>query len=340
MAIANQVITPEYALYNGDSIQGMMGAPDGCFGFSIYSPPFFGAKNVLSYSSDELDLSNNQDLPTFMHHYGYCVEQIKRCTMPGRMTAVHVADVAVNGKGKLVDFPGEVIRLHEKMGFDYFARYTIWKEPLRVAMRTKALALRHYQLCKDGTQSGNAGADYLLVFRDRRENKVSVAHPLGLSNYAGERPVPPKLLAKYKNWQDPQTNKLAHWIWQQYASSVWDDIRISRVLPYKEARESEEERHPHPLQLDVIERAIVMWSNPGETVGVPFVGVGSEPYGAVRLGRKAIGWELKASYFRQALKNVARALDPAEQESLELDSAEDYFMEVEGRAEVPDPDEE
>jgi hypothetical protein len=139
----------------------------------------------------------------------------------------------------IIDFPGDIIRLHEKLGFRYHARFAIWKEPLRVAIRTRSKSLTHRQLCADSSLSSNAGADYLLVFRKAGENKVPITHGSGLSKYVGEREVPADLAAKYRNWKDPKTNKLGHWIWQQYASSFWDDIRVGRVLPYKQARDKE-----------------------------------------------------------------------------------------------------
>lgn len=317
--IQNQVVTDHYALYNGDCIQGVSALPSESIHFSLYSPPFCG---LFNYSSDDLDMSNCKSYDEFLDHYGFLVRQIERVTMPGRLSAVHICDVP--GKhGDLLDLPGDVIRMHQKMGFRYHARFCIWKEPLRVAIRTRSKGLMHRQLVKDSSFSNNAGADYLLVFRKKGENPVPISKPSGLAHYAGEREIPDGLVQKYRNWKDPQTNKLAHWIWQQYASSFWDDIRVSRVLPYKAARETDEEKHVHPLQLDVIERAVQLWSNPGERVLSPFMGVGSEVYGAVALGRKGVGFELKSSYFRQAVKNVAMALSPVSQGAMEFEFDQD-----------------
>jgi DNA modification methylase len=174
-----------------------------------------------------------------------------------------------------------------------------------------AKGLAHAQIVDDSTLTDVASADYLLMFRKRGENPVPVTHPTGLHEYAGEREMPLEL-RKYKGWTGKQTeNRFSHWIWRQYASSVWDDIRIERVLPYKESRDPEDERHVHPLQLDVIDRAVTLWSNPREIVLTPFMGVGSEVFGAVRMGRKGIGAELKESYYRQAVRNVAYALENA-----------------------------
>jgi hypothetical protein len=206
--------------------------------------------------------------------------------------------------GGLTDFPGDIIRLHEKIGFEYWGRRCIWKEPLGVRNRTMAKGLAHKQIVEDSSLTTVASADYLLVFRKKGENAEPVSHPTGLHSYAGERMMPSELL-KWKGHTGKQTeNRFSHWIWRQYASSFWDDIRIDRILPYKESKDEEDERHQHPLQLDVIERGVVLWSNPGDVVLTPFLGVGSEAYGAVLNGRKAIGIELKESYYRQAVKNL------------------------------------
>lgn len=317
MAVNDQKVTKDYALYSGDCVEVMAGLPDASVGLSIYSPPFGG---LYQYSSSENDLSNALNYDEFFKHYDFVVKELHRITKPGRMTAVHAMDVPRKGDHGLRDFPGDIIRQHERMGFDYWARYAIWKEPLRTAIRTRSKGLMHRQIVKDSSLVNNAGADYLLVFRKPGENKEPLARPYGLTKYCGERAIPDGLEAKYRDWKDPKTNKLAHWIWQQYASSFWDDIRIGRVLSYKEARESEEEKHCHPLQLDVIERVVLLWSNPGDVVFTPFMGVGSEVYGSVVNGRRGVGAELKASYYRQAVKNVGNAGLEAEQDGLNFDS--------------------
>jgi DNA modification methylase len=161
----------------------------------------------------------------------------------------------------------------------------------------------------DAAYAGVASADYLLIFRKRGENPIPIAHPTGLDHYAGECPIPDELL-KYKGWTGKQTeNRFSHWIWRRYASSIWDDINMGRVLPYQEGKDPDDEKHVHPLQLDVIDRAITLRTNPGEVVLTPFMGVGSEVYSAVELGRKGIGAELKASYYRQAQRNLAHAVE-------------------------------
>lgn len=304
MAVADQVITDRYALYNGDCMEVMADLPPESIHLSVYSPPFAG---LYVYSSNERDLSNVESYDGFFEHYGYVVDEIARVTMPGRMTAVHCMDMPTGNTGRdgLMDFPGDIIRLHRARGFEYVARYHVWKEPLAVRNRTMVKSLAHKTIVDDSSKCTVASADYLLVFRKNGDNPVPIAHPTGLLSYAGAREIPHELL-RYKGWTGNQIeNRYSHWIWRQYASAFWDDIRIDRVLPFRAARDSEDERHVHPLQLDVIERTVQLWSNPGETVLTPFMGVGSEVYGAVSNGRRGIGAELKPSYYRQAVKNLA-----------------------------------
>jgi DNA modification methylase len=282
--------------------------PDGSIHLSIYSPPFAG---LYQYSSSERDLSNSRDYDEFMRHYEYVVRELHRLTMPGRMTAVHCMDIPNSNTGKgdsLMDFPGDIIRLHDRCGWAYNARYHVWKEPLTVRNRTMKKALAHKTIVDDSSKCSVASADYLLVFRRDGENPVPIEHPRGLTEYAGARPIPAELF-RYQNWSGKQIeNRYSHWIWRQYASAFWDDVRLDRVLPYKESRDEEDEKHVHPLQLDVIDRTIVLWSNPKERVATPFMGVGSEVYGAVAADRFGIGIELKPSYYRQSVKNVDEAL--------------------------------
>lgn len=305
MAVADQTVTDRYALYLGDCLEVMPGLPDESVHLSIYSPPFAG---LYQYSSSPNDLSNSRDYPEFMAHYRFVIDELHRLTMPGRMTAVHCMDIPTGNTGKgdgLLDFPGDIIRLHAECGFEYVARYHVWKEPLTVRNRTMVKALAHKTIVDDATRCSVASADYLLVFRRDGTNPVPVAHPVGLTEYAGERQPPAEVLP-YRGWTGSQIeNRYSHWIWRQYASAFWDDVRLDRVLPFRDARDEEDERHVHPLQLDVIDRCLVLWSNPGETVLTPFMGVGSEVYGAVANGRRGIGVELKPSYYRQAVKNLA-----------------------------------
>ena len=304
MAVGDQEIGKNYAIYNGDCIETMAKIGEGKVALSIYSPPFAG---LYHYSSSDQDLSNCRDYAQFFEHYAFVVRELFRLTMPGRMTAVHCMDVPSGncGKDSLIDFPGDIIRLHEKEGWNYIARYSIWKEPLGVRNRTMAKNLAHKTIVEDSSRCSVASADYLLVFRRKGENTVPIAHPHGLMSYAGEREIPPEVL-KWRGWDGNQIeNRYSHWIWRQYASAFWDDIRIGRVLPFRAAKDSDDEKHVHPLQLDVIERCIVLWSNPGEVVFTPFMGVGSEVCGAIVNKRKGVGVELKLSYFVQAQRNIA-----------------------------------
>lgn len=312
----DDVITPMYALYHGDCCEILPNIPDGSVHLSIYSPPFCG---LYQYSSSPKDMSNSRSYEEFFEHYRFLIKHLYRVTMTGRCSAVHCMDIpkdgANAGKG-LIDFTGDIIRAHEAEGWVYGARYHVWKEPLAVRNRTMAKGLAHKQIVDDSVLCDVAAADYLLLFRKKGKNPVPVTHPTGLQTYAGERNIPEEL-HRYKNYKGKQTkNRYSHWIWRQYASAFWDDVRMDRVLPYKEARDKEDEKHVHPLQLDVIERTVVLRSNPMETVLTPFMGVGSEAYGAVINGRRAIGIELKESYFKQAVRNLEAIECQAEVQTL------------------------
>lgn len=315
-SVLDQELTDRYALYCGDCMEVMAALPDGSIHLSLYSPPFAG---LYQYTSSERDLSNCADYPEFFEQYGYVVGELARITMPGRMSAVHCMDVPTGNSGgdALRDFPGDIIRLHAEHGWSYVARYHVWKEPLTVRNRTMKKDLAHRTLVEDSSRCSVASADYLLIFRRAGDNPVPITHPNGLMSYAGDRPIPHELLG-YRGWTGNQReNRYSHWIWRRYADAFWDDVRLDRVLPFREARDEEDERHVHPLQLDVIERAVVLWSNPGERVLSPFMGVGSEVYGAVLNGRFGIGAELKPSYYRQAVRNVA---------AVELESSQDELF--------------
>lgn len=307
MAIADQELTEQYAIYLGDCCEVMPTLPAESVHLSVYSPPFGG---LYHYSSSERDLSNARSYEEFFDHYEFVVEELFRATMPGRMTCVHCADVPSGNCGcdHLRDFPGDIIRLHERHGFQYTGRYHVWKEPLGVRNRTMAKNLAHKTIVDDSSRCSVASADYLLAFRRKGDNPVPITHPTGLPSYAGERTMPHELLT-YKGHEGNQIeNRFSQWIWRQYASAFWDDVRLDRVLPFKAAKDDEDEKHVHPLQLDVIERCIILWSNPGEVVFTPFMGVGSEVYGAVVNGRLGVGVELKPSYYRQAVKNLQAAV--------------------------------
>jgi len=302
MGIIEQEIKDNYAIYNGDCMEVLPNIKDNSVHLSIYSPPF---ADLYNYSSEDEDMSNCRSYEQFLEHYEFLVKEMYRVTMPGRINAVHCMDLKINGDNSAYrDFPGDIIRLHQKEGYIYQSRYCIWKEPFRVALRTRALGLTHRQLIKDSNYCHNAGADYILIFRKKGTNKEPISKPYGLTNYVGIREIPQELVKYMSGWENQRTNKLSQWIWRQYASSHWDDIDGGDVLPYKEARDSDEERHVCPLQLQVIERIIILYSNKNEIVLTPFMGVGSEVYKSLILKRKAIGIELKQSYFRQSQKNI------------------------------------
>jgi DNA modification methylase len=319
--VKEQVIAENYAIYNGDCMDVITEMPNESIDLSVYSPPFAGLYN---YSSDHRDFSNCETKEQFLQQYEFLVKEVARITKPGRITSVHCTDVFDN-TCRLWDFPNEIIKIHERYGFEYRNRITIWKEPLKVRMRTMVQSLMHKFIVEDSTKCFTAMPDYVLVFTKKGENKVPVIHPFGINEYAGETPILPNILRAWNNanntnlnedqlWhhlnkvnEDDKITKLNHYIWQRYASSVWDDIRIDNVLPFRDSKEEDDEKHVHPLQLDVIDRLVELYSNPGEVVFTPFMGVGSEVYSPVSLGRKAIGIELKDSYFKQAILNLKEA---------------------------------
>lgn len=316
MTVRDQLVTDRYAVYNADCMDVLAALPDDSIHASIYSPPFAG---LYHYSSDDRDFSNARDYDEFMEMYGYLIAEKLRVTIPGRLSAVHAAPVPSGNTGKdaMLDFPGDVIRAHRQAGWMWVARHVIWKEPLAVRNRTMAKNLAHRGIVENASFGGVAAADELLIFR-KPGDAEPITHPCGLTgDYAGEEQVPAELL-KFRGWEgDQKLNRYSHWIWRRYASSVWDDIRIDRVLPFRDAKDEDDEKHVHPLQLDVIERFLDLRTLPGEKVLTPFMGVGSEVFAAVKMGRYAIGAELKPSYFTQALRNLAavdeerRADDPA-----------------------------
>lgn len=320
-----QNITNEYALYNADCMDVLASMPDKSIDLSVYSPPFH---DLYTYSSSPRDLSNCSSLAQFVEQYGFIVEELARVTKPGRINAVHCTDICKTN-GTLTDFPHQIIKLYQSNGFELKGRITVWKEPLKVRIRTMVQSLMHKYIVEDSTKCFPSNPDYILIFKRKGENEVPVRHDRGLSYYAGDRPILPNMLTawnnanasniseselweylnkKYKNWDDPKTNKLSHSIWQRYASSLWDDVRDSHVLEYKRSKEEEDEKHVTPTQLDVIDRLVILYSNEGEVIFTPFSGIGTEVYSAVSLKRKGIGSELKTSYFNQSLINMKSAI--------------------------------
>lgn len=265
-----------FAAYHGDCVDVVRQLPDASVGFSVYSPPF---SNLFVYSDSVADMGNSASDEEFAEHYGYLVRELARVTKPGRLSAVHCSDLPFtkwkDGRIGIKDLSGQIIRVHEAEGWTLHSRVTVWKCPVVEMTRTKALGLLYKQLKKDSTRSRQGMADYVLVFRAPGENAEPVAH--------SERDFPLDQ-------------------WQQWASPVWMDIQQTNTLNVQAARDPKDERHICPLQLDLIERALVMWSNRGDTVLSPFMGIGSEGVVSLRTGRKFIGVELKDSYFNQAIR--------------------------------------
>lgn len=319
--IKDQEIKENHAIYNGDCMDVLPQLDDNSVDLSVYSPPFAGLYN---YSSSERDFSNCENKEQFLEQYNFLVAEMSRITKPGRINAVHCTDVFDN-TCRLWDFPHEIIKIHASHGFEYRNRITIWKEPLKVRMRTMVQSLMHKFIVEDSTKCFTAMPDYVLVFTRKGENQIPVTHPYGINHYAGEIPILPNILRAWNNanstdfnaeqlWdhlkatsKENEITKINHYIWQRYASSVWDDIRIDNVLPFRDSKEEDDEKHVHPLQLDVIDRIVELYSNPGEVVLTPFMGVGSEVFSPISMGRKAIGIELKDSYYKQAKLNLVEA---------------------------------
>lgn len=281
MKVMAQDVTDRYAAYNADCIEVVSALPTDSIGFSVYSPPFC---HLFLYSDSERDMGNVKNEAEFFAQYGFLLREIYRATKPGRLTAVHCSDLprtkSTHGEVGLYDMPGDIIRAHQNAGWTYHSRITVWKDPVVEMQRTKALGLLYKQLQKDSTRSRQGMPDYVLVFRKTPADEKA-SDPVGQD--ATQFPV-----LQWQKWADP----------------VWFDIRQTDVLNVQAAREDKDEKHLCPLQLDLIERAIRLWSNPGDTVLSPFLGIGSEGVMALRCGRKFIGAELKSAYFRQAVKNL------------------------------------
>lgn len=271
--VLNQVITDNWALYNGDSVEVINGIPDNSIDLSVYSPPF---QSLYVYSPTERDLGNSRNSAEFFAQYQYIIDGILRITKPGRNTCVHVQQVAASkvndGYIGIKDFRGDVIRAYIARSWTFYGEVTIDKNPQVQAIRTKAKGLMFQQLHKDSVANRPAFGDYILIFQKPGENAV---------------PVIPDV-----------TNEE----WIEWAHPIWYGIRESDTLNVAVARSDEDERHLCPLQLPVIERCVRLYSNPGETVFTPFAGIGSELYTALKFGRKAIGIELKPEYFKVAAK--------------------------------------
>jgi DNA modification methylase len=303
MNVVNQVITDDYAIYEGDSCEIMPFLKEDSIGYSIHSPPFEG---LYKFSNSDRDVSNSEG-DDFHEHYGFIISELLRITKPGRLASVHVmqlpTSITRHGFIGMRDFRGEVVREFQKRGWYFHSEVCIWKDPVIAQQRTKSIRLLHKQMEKDSTISGQGLADYIITFRKPGKNEEPVQGKL--EYYIGEGNAPEPIESKLKRQSlEEATRWYSIEVWQRYASPVWMDINQTRTLQYRGGRDEKDEQHISPLQLDVIERCIHLWSNPGDIVFTPFMGIGSEVYGAVELGRKGIGIELKPSYFKQAVKNL------------------------------------
>jgi DNA modification methylase len=320
--VIDQCLTDKFAMYHADCMEVLPTLPDRSIDVSVYSPPF---PELYQYSDDPRDMTNCTSYDESISQYRFVVREVARLTKPGRLSCVHCTDLR---RGSLYqrDFPGDIVRVHEEVGMHFFCRVTIWKDPWEFARRTRMKSLMHKTVSVvDSSQSRIAPPDYLLVFKKAGANGVPIRHEKGFRYYAGKTPIPADLVKDFGAYEgDPRNNLLSHWIWRQYASPVWMDIRRKRIMPYQAARENAEERHVCPLQLDVIERCLTLWSNPGETLLTPFAGVGSEVYCAILNGRKGIGVELKGTYYRQALANLRDVPEHhQQQDSLAVEEGDD-----------------
>jgi DNA modification methylase len=266
-----------FALYNGDSCEVMKAIPDNSVHYSIFSPPF---AQLYVYSNSVRDLGNCRDTTEFYTQFEFIIQELYRIMIPGRLVSMHCMDLPTqkmrDGFIGLIDFPGQLIHMMCNAGFIYHSRVTIWKDPVVEMQRTKALGLLHKQLKKDSAMCRQGKADYIITFRKPGENSERIEHT---------------------NETFPVSK------WQNYASPVWMDINQSKTLQKESAREEKDEKHICPLQLDVIERCIELWTNENDIVFTPFLGIGSECYQALSMNRRAVGIELKESYYNQAVAN-------------------------------------
>lgn len=323
--VIDQLITEDFAIYHSDCVEGVRGLPDNSVDYSIYSPPF---QSLYVFSNSDRDMSNCASPEEFWRHYRFLIKEHMRTTKPGRLVSVHCANLPTtknhDGFIGIHDFRGEVIRVFQEEGFIFHSEVVIWKDPVVSMQRTKALGLLHKQVKKDSAMSRQGIPDYVVTFRKPGENAEPIAGRLKREEYAGEN-MPPEPRISYTDennrYVERTKEQLDDWasieVWQRYASPVWTDIRQGNVLKdYRNGKDADDGKHITPLQLDVIARCLQLWSNPGDTVLTAFMGIGSEVYSAVKMGRKAIGFELKESYFNVAKKNAVLAVEERNQRGL------------------------
>jgi len=293
--VLDQKIGSHWSLYNGDSVELLRGLAEDSIHFSLFSPPY---SSLYVYSASDRDLGNSRDDAEFFDHFGFIVRELFRVIKPGRLIGVDCMNIPAmkvrDGHIGLKDFRGDLIRAFEKEHFIFHSEHCIWKDPLIEATRTKSIGLMHKQLCKDSAMVRAGIPQYLLAFRKPGKNPEPIPHEHGLQSFVGEN--------------EPTTGVLSHERWRRYASPVWMDIRTTRTLNYRLARTEYDERHICPMSLDIIERAMTLWSNPGDIVLDPFSGIGSTGYVSLQMGRRFIGVELKRSYWEQAWRNLESAV--------------------------------
>ena len=309
--VINQCVTDKYAIYNADCVDVVSGLKNESVDFTIYSPPF---ASLYTYSNSDRDMGNVKNYDEFFDHFAFLTKELYRVMAPGRIMAVHCMNLPTSktrdGYIGINDFRGDLIKQFQKEGFIYHSEVCIWKDPVVAMQRTKALGLLHKQIKKDSTMSRQGIPDYLIAMRKPGINKKPVDGEF--THYVGDNPPAGFVGYQYDDgrwYYLPDSGGTSIDVWQNYASPIWDDIRQSNTLQYQEGRDSDDERHICALQLDVIERAMQLWSKEGDTVLTPFLGIGSEAYMAVKMGRKAIGVELKPSYYALAERHMRAASD-------------------------------
>lgn len=301
MKIINQTEGKNFAAYHGDCVEVAKGMPDNSVHYSVYSPPF---ASLYTYSASDRDMGNCKDDDEFYRHFQFLIKELYRVIIPGRLVSFHCMNLPTSktrdGFIGIKDFRGDLIRAFQKEGFIYHSEVCIWKDPVMAMQRTKAIGLLHKQIKKDSCMSRQGIADYLVTMRKPGDNPEPVEGPF--TEYHGAAGTGPSGIDERSSTKEKERFSIE--VWQRYASPVWMDINPSDTLQYRSARDHEDERHICPLQLGVIRRALDLWSNPGDIVFSPFMGIGSEGWVSLEMGRKFIGAELKESYFKQASLNL------------------------------------
>jgi DNA modification methylase len=311
MNVIDQVLTNDYAIYHADTVEVAQGLPDNSIHFSVFSPPF---ESLYTYSNSDRDMGNSASTDEFWEQYLFLVKEQFRVMKPGRIVAIHCMNLPTSKQNDgfigIRDFRGEIIRAYQDAGFIYHSEVVIWKDPVVAMQRTKALGLLHKTIKKDSAMSRMGIPDTMVMMRKPGSNDEPVSGEF--KYYVGTNPAPG---FKRHQWDDGReawtvvegSDSTSVDVWQRYASPIWDDINQTDTLNYREGRDSDDERHIAPLQLDVIQRCLQLWSMPGEIVWSPFLGIGSEGYMSIKAGRKFIGAELKESYFKLAQRNMEAA---------------------------------